>query len=244
MIRDNGVPTACSDHGQVIAIDGPAGAGKSTVARQLADRLGVLLFDTGALYRAVALIAARTGTSPDDGDQLARLAEGSQIEIRPPSVADGRLYDVLVDGEDVTWEVRKPHVGAIVSEVAAHRAVRSVLLPVQRRIANQRPVVMVGRDIGTVVVPDAGLKVFLDATPEERARRRFEEESARGRNVTFDEVLRGTIRRDQIDSSRATAPLKPAADAVIIQTDGLAVDQVVAAIEVLVQQRAATRGLI
>ena len=224
---------AASGHQRVIAIDGPAAAGKSTVARLLADRLGALLFDTGALYRAVALAALRSGVSPDDEKTLSRIAAEAQISVRPPSRQDGRLYDVWLNGEDVTWSVREPEVGAIVSRVAEHAAVRAALLPLQRRIASGGPVVMVGRDIGTVVVPDAGLKVYLDASAEERARRRFREGSQRGSTQGFEAVLRETRERDAIDSGRQTAPLRPAADAVQIDTDGRPVDRIVAEIEEL-----------
>jgi cytidylate kinase len=219
------------DHRRVIAIDGPAAAGKSSVARMLADRLGALLFDTGALYRAVALAALRSGVGPDDEDSLARIARQAQIAVRPPSLADGRLYDVWLDGEDVTWPVREPAVGAIVSRVAEHRAVRAALLPLQRRIASGGPVVMVGRDIGTVVVPDAGLKVYLDATPEERARRRYREATARGGSESLADVTRETLHRDATDSGRNTAPLRAAADAVRIDTDDIPIETVVAEIE-------------
>ena len=225
------VTPAATGKQRVIAIDGPAAAGKSTVARLLADRLGALLFDTGALYRAVALAALRSGVSPDDAKSLARVATDAQISVRSPSLRDGRLYDVWLNGEDVTWSVRDPEVGATVSRVAEHPAVRSALLPLQRTIASSGPVVMVGRDIGTVVVPDAGLKIYLDATPEERARRRFREAAARGGKQSFEEVLAETLRRDAIDSGRDTAPLRPASDAVQIKTDGVPIEQVVAEIE-------------
>jgi cytidylate kinase len=217
----------------VIAIDGPAAAGKSTVARLLADRLGALLFDTGALYRAVALAALRASISPDDEKALSRLAADAEISVRPPSLQDGRLYDVWLNGEDVTWSVREPEVGAIVSRVAEHAAVRAALLPLQRKIASGGPVVMVGRDIGTVVVPDASLKVYLDASAEERARRRFRESSQRGSTQGFEDVLDETRQRDAIDSGRRTAPLRPAADAVKIDTDGISVDRIVTEIEEL-----------
>ena len=228
------------DHQRVIAIDGPAAAGKSTVARMLADRLGALLFDTGALYRAVALTALRSGTAADDERVLTRLANEARILVRPPSIDDGRLYDVLLNGEDVTWRVRDPDIGAIVSRVAEHRAVRAALLPLQRRIAGGGPVVMVGRDIGTVVVPDAGLKIYLDATPAERARRRYLEATARGGTETFAEVMRETLHRDAVDSGRDTAPLRAALDAVNIATDDVAIDTVVAEIE---KRARARRGL-
>jgi CMP/dCMP kinase len=225
------IAPAATGHQRVIAIDGPAAAGKSTVARLLADRLGALLFDTGALYRAVALAALRSGVSADDEKTLSRIATDAQISVQPPSLRDGRLYDVWLNGEDVTWSVREPEVGSIVSRVAEHAAVRAALLPLQRRIASGGPVVMVGRDIGTVVAPDAGLKVYLDASAEERARRRFREGSRRGSTQNFEAVLQETRQRDAIDSGRHAAPLRPASDAIQIDTDGIPVERIVAEIE-------------
>jgi cytidylate kinase len=236
------ITPAATGHQRVIAIDGPAAAGKSTVARLLADRLGALLFDTGALYRAVALAALRSGVSPEDAKSLSRIAADAQILVRAPSLRDGRLYDVWLNGEDVTWSVRDAEVGATVSRVAAHPAVRGALLPLQRMIASSGPVVMVGRDIGTVVVPDAGLKIYLDATPEERARRRFREAAARGSKQSFEAVLEETLRRDAIDSGRETAPLRPASDAVQIKTDGVPIKQIVAEIEALARAEADAMG--
>ena len=236
------IASAATGHQRVIAIDGPAAAGKSTVAHLLADRLGALLFDTGALYRAVALAALRSGVSPDDEKTLSRIAADVQISIQPPSLRDGRHYDVYLNGEDVTWSVREPEVGAIVSRIAEHAAVRAALLPLQRKIASDGQVVMVGRDIGTVVVPDAGLKVYLDASTEERARRRFREGSGRGSTQGFEAVLDETRQRDAIDSGRQTAPLRPAADAVRIETDGVPIDRIVAEIEELARNRRDVTG--
>jgi cytidylate kinase len=230
------------NHQRVIAIDGPAAAGKSTVARILADRLGALLFDTGALYRAIALVALRSAIDPEDTASLARLARDTEIRVCPPSQLDGRLYDVWLGREDVTWAIRAPEVGAIVSEVAEQPALRAALLPVQRRIAAQDAVVMVGRDIGTVVVPDAGLKVYLDASPGERARRRFREMASRGGDASFQEVLLETRHRDELDSTRPTAPLRVAPDAVRIDTENLEVADVVAAIERLARTQRAADG--
>ena len=145
------------DHRQVIAIDGPGAAGKSTVAKLLADRTGAMLFDTGALYRAVTLAAIREGIDGADGEALAGAARNHRIDVKPPSVTDGRQVDVLLDGEDVTWAIRTPEIDSRVSEVSAHAAVRQELLAVQQEIADGARVVMVGRDIGTVVIPQAGL---------------------------------------------------------------------------------------
>jgi cytidylate kinase len=232
-----------TDHQRVITIDGPAAAGKSTVARLLADRLGALFFDTGVLYRAVALLALRASISPADAVALARVARDARIVVRAPSQPDGRLYDVWLDGHDVTWDLRAPEVGAIVSQVAEQADVRTALLPVQRRIAALGPVVMVGRDIGTVVVPDAGLKIYLDATTEERARRRFLEAAARGGTESFQEVLRETLLRDEIDSGRETAPLRAALDAIRINTNDLEIDEVVGAIETLARDLRTAEGV-
>lgn len=197
------------------------------MAKAVAERLGALLFDTGALYRVISLLALRGHVNPRDEQELCRLARSTRIDIRPPSIQDDRLFDVLVAGEDVTWRIREPDVGSIVSQVSEHAEVRAALLPLQRRIAAAGPVVMVGRDIGTVVVPDAGLKVYLDASPEERARRRYAESRARDTTQTLDEVREETLARDAIDTARATAPLRAADDATIVHTDDLDVDEVV-----------------
>lgn len=232
---DHPLGAASADHARVIAVDGPAAAGKSTVARMLAERLGAMLFDTGSLYRAVTLAALRHSVPYDDGPALAELAGERHIDVAPPSSPDGRLYDVLLDGEDVTWDVRDQAVEAAVSQVAAHPEVRAALLPTQRRIAAGGAVVMVGRDIGTVVVPDAGVKVFLEASPEVRARRRHRELRERGLSSSFDDVLADLRRRDAIDAGRAASPLAVPEGAEIIRTDGIDAAAVVARIEDVVR---------
>jgi cytidylate kinase len=219
---------------RIVAIDGPAAAGKSTVARALADALGALLFDTGALYRVVTLLALRNRTPTTDGKALAKLARTAQIRVTTPSIADGRLFDVTVDGEDVTWRIRAADIDERVSAVSAHPDVRCALLEPQRLIARQGRVVIVGRDIGTVVVPDASVKIYLNASPEERARRRQRELHDRGLSPTFEDVLADIRRRDDIDSSRNIAPLRAADDAVIVSTDGLSVPEVVARLKQIV----------
>lgn len=219
------------DHARVIAIDGPAAAGKSTVARLLAERLGAMLFDTGSLYRAVTLAAIRHRVPFGDGPALAELAGERHIDVAPPSALDGRLYDVLLDGDDVTWDIRDQAVEAAVSQVAAHPEVRAALLPVQRRIAAGGAVVMVGRDIGTVVVPDAAVKVYLEASPEERARRRQRELVERGVEVDVAAVLADLRRRDAIDAGRAVSPLAVPEGATVIRTDGMEPAAVVDRIE-------------
>jgi cytidylate kinase len=235
--QSEGTTVETLDHRRVIAIDGPAAAGKSTVARELADALDILLFDTGALYRAVTLSALRSGADLDDSATLAALAMESNIQLRAASVDDGRLADVLLNGEDVTWELRTPEVDANVSQVSAYPDVRAALLEIQRKIADANSVVMVGRDIGTVVTPDAGTKIYLDASVEERARRRYHDMRNQGQNLDFAAVLDDLRERDYKDSTRATAPLKAADDAVRIKTDGLSVDEIVLQIEHIVRQR-------
>jgi len=224
------------DHRLVIAIDGPAAAGKTTVARAVAEELGAILLDTGVLYRALTLKALRSDADLADGDALAGLAREHHIDIVPLSRDDGRLYDVLLDGDDVTWEIRTSAVDTSVSVVAAHGPVRNALLPVQRRIAASRgPIVMVGRDIGTTVVPNAGTKIFLNASPEERARRRLHELHERGVVAEIDQLTEELRHRDELDRSRTTSPLRPADDAIIVDTDGQSIETVVALVEELVR---------
>jgi len=213
---------------KIIAIDGPAASGKSTVAEKLAAEVGYLYFDTGVMYRAVTLAALRELGAVQDEEQVSELAGRVRIDVKPASVQDGRLYDVLLDGEDVTWAIRTPNVDRNVSQVSAYREVRTAMTEQQRRIGQRGNVVMVGRDIGTVVFPEAELKVYLDASVEERARRRFEEVTQRGQaSSSYEEILEAMKRRDTYDSSRAIAPLRPAEDAIIVNTDGLNICEVV-----------------
>lgn len=221
----------------IIAIDGPAASGKSTLAQRLAKVLGYLYFDTGVMYRAVTWTALQRGLSPEDAQAMTTLAQEVRIDVRPPSQDDGRAYDVLVDGQDVTWAIRKPEVDRWVSVVAAHPGVRRALTAQQRRIGQRGRVVMVGRDIGTVVLPEADLKIYLDASVEERARRRYEERRQRGEAVDFAQVLEAMRQRDALDSSRDVAPLRPAEDAVIIRSDDLDADEVLARVLALVHRR-------
>lgn len=225
------------DHHRVIAIDGPGAAGKSTVAVEVADQLDALLFDTGALYRVVTLLAMRNGVPTSDGAALAQLASDANIQLRPASVHDGRTSDVLLDDEDVTWAIRTPEIDANVSEVSAHLAVREALLNVQREIADGLAAVLVGRDIGTVVIPHAGLKIYLDASTEERARRRYIDMRNRGVDTSYGTILEDLQRRDQYDAGRAVSPLRKAHDAVVIETDGRDVDDIVQEITSLAQSR-------
>jgi CMP/dCMP kinase len=217
-----------------IAIDGPAASGKSTIGGRLAERLGYVYFDTGVMYRAVTWAALVRGVAIEDETGVTRLAEQLQIDVLRPTVADGRQYTVLADGEDVTWAIRKPEVDRGVSPVSAYPGVRGALTAQQRRIGRRGQIVMVGRDIGTVVLPDADLKIYLDATQKERVERRYREVVARGEPADYCIVRDSVRRRDEIDSGRTLAPLRAAEDAVIIDTTPLEVDQVLEQVLALV----------
>ncbi len=210
----------------IIALDGPAASGKSTLGNKLANSLGYLFFDTGIMYRAITWIALQRDMNLKDEAAVTDLAQKAQIDIRPPSKNDGRACDVVIGDKDVTWDMRGSEVDANVSVVSAYAGVRQALSEQQRRIGLRGRVVMVGRDIGTVVLPEADLKVYLDASAEERAKRRYDELIARGEKADYDEILRKVIERDRIDSTRAVAPLRPADDAVIIDSDKMDVEQV------------------
>jgi cytidylate kinase len=210
----------------IIAIDGPAASGKSTLGLRLASALGYLFFDTGVMYRAVTWLALNHDMNLHDEAAISALAEKMQIDVAPASRSDGRACDVLVAGRDITWETRLPNVEANVSAVSAYRGVREALSGQQRRIGKRGRVVMVGRDIGTVVLPDADLKIYLDATAEERAQRRYDEIIARGGTADHQDILAKVIERDHIDSTRAVAPLKAAQDAIVINTNKLTADEV------------------
>ena len=210
----------------IIALDGPAASGKSTLGNKLALSRGYLFFDTGIMYRAITWIALQHDMNLKDEAAITELAQKAQIDIRPPSKDDGRACDVVIEEKDVTWDMRGGSVDANVSVVSAYAGVRKALSEQQRRIGMRGKVVMVGRDIGTVVLPEADLKIYLDASAEERAKRRYDELIARGEKADYDEILRKVIERDRIDSTRAVAPLRPADDAIIIDSDKMDVEQV------------------
>ncbi len=210
-----------------ITIDGPAASGKSTLGLRLAARLGYLFLDTGVMYRAVTLAALQRGIPIEDESRVTSLAGAVVIDVRAPSGRDERPYDVLLDGRDVTWDIRTPQVDAQVSAVSAYAGVRRAMGARQREIGRRGRVVMVGRDIGTVILPDAELKLYLEATAEERARRRTLESAARGEPVDYETILAAMKERDRIDSTRDVAPLRAASDAVILDTTGMTIEDVV-----------------
>jgi cytidylate kinase len=213
---------------RTIAIDGPSGAGKSTVGHALARRIDATFVDTGLMYRALTLGAVERELDVDDGPALGALAMECRIEVeRPRPEQTDRLETVLLDGRDVTDEVRRPLIDRAVSAVSRHAEVRDAMLEAQRATARRGDVVMVGRDIGTVVLPDATLKVYLTAAPETRALRRAVE---MGRPDRYDEYLAELLRRDGADSGRAVAPLRQADDAIVLDTGRLSVDDCIAAI--------------
>lgn len=212
----------------IVAIDGPAGAGKSTVARRLADELGFVLVDTGALYRSVALAAKRANLAWSDADRVTALAQ-AVVARRALSFArdPGRGVRVHLDEEDITDAIRAADIGMGASTVSAHPGVRAALLDLQRQAGFVGGVVLEGRDIGTVVFPDAELKFFLTATPSVRARRRFDELVARGAETTFEQTLADVIRRDEQDTTRQVAPLRQADDATRVDSSDMTIEQAV-----------------
>lgn len=216
-----------------IAIDGPSGAGKSTIARAVAGELGFTYVDTGALYRAVGLFAERSGADPEDARRVEELLPFISLELIH---RDGAQH-VLLNGEDVTNLLRTPKASVTASVVAAIPAVRSFLIDLQRDLARSRDVIMDGRDIGTVILPHAQIKIFLTASAEDRARRRYEELVARGQNVSYEEVLRDVKSRDQNDSTRATAPLTAASDAITVDTTGNTLDESVKLLSMLIRNK-------
>ena len=210
-----------------IAIDGPAASGKTTVGRMLAEHLGYMLLDTGCMYRAVTLAALHIGVNVDDEQAVIQLAERLEMDILPVDREDdGRVYTVMLNGEDVTWKLRSPEVDLNVSQVSAYQGVRMNLVERQRAIGKRGRVVMVGRDIGTVVLPDAPLKLYIVASAEERARRRWQERKDLDDGGSYEQILADIIRRDQFDGNRIHSPMRPADDAMVIDTTDRTLNQV------------------
>ena len=213
----------------IIAIDGPAASGKSTVARLLAEELNYLFLDTGCMYRATTYAALAADLDLNDETAVTELATQLQLDIRPAKgETDKRHYTVLLNGHDITWEIRSPQVDKNVSLVSSYIGVRQEMVKRQRAFGQRGHVVMVGRDIGTVVMPKAPLKLYITATPEERARRRLRDREQQGHNDSYERILADVKRRDQIDSNREHSPLRPAEDAIIIDTTDTAVPDIIA----------------
>ena len=211
----------------VITIDGPVASGKSSVGLMLAKALGYLFLDTGIMYRAVAWAAINQKINIEDVEKVSILAQQIDIEIKPPTKSDGRINDVLVDKVDVTWKIREPEVNKNVSQVSRYQYVRKALTEQQQEFGRRGKIVMVGRDIGTIVMPNADLKIYLEASVKERALRRYNEEVKRGKQSDLEDVIKNVEMRDKIDSTREIAPLIPAKDAVIINTEGKDISRVI-----------------
>ena len=218
-----------------IAIDGPAGAGKSTIAKILAKELELIYVDTGALYRTIGYYVTSPGIDTADTDKVVAALDGLKVELK---YVDG-VQRVFANGEDVSDLIRTPAISMAASAVSAIPAVRAYLLDTQRNIAASHSVIMDGRDIGTVILPDAKVKIFLSASPESRAKRRYDELQAKGDPATFEEVLADMIKRDYDDSHRAIAPLKQAEDAIPVDTSGETLEQSVAKIKDIVYKKLA-----
>ncbi|MGB2897045.1 MAG: (d)CMP kinase [Anaerolineales bacterium] len=226
---------------RMIAVDGPAASGKSTLAQNLASALDYLYFDTGVMYRAVTMAALESSTPVEDEAAVSAIAAELDLDVQPPSIDDGRQYDVLMNGEDVTWEIRSPAVDENVSQVSMYPGVRAAMTRRQREIGLRGAVVMVGRDIGTVVLPEAELKIYLDASVEARAHRRYEECLQRGNSVERNVILEGMRERDRLDSTRALAPMRPADDAIVLDSTKLSIQDVFEKVLVLAEDVTAIR---
>ena len=216
-----------------IAIDGPAGAGKSTIAKAVAKKLGLIYLDTGAMYRSVAYFVLKKGVSVSDEEGVGRVLEELEMDIR---YEDG-VQQIYVCGENATPYLREPHMSKAASDVSALPVVRYKMVELQREFAKTHDVVLDGRDIGTFVLPDANCKIFMTASPEERAQRRFKELAEKGVGCTFEEVLADINKRDYNDSHRAVAPLKKAEDAVELDTTHLTADEVAEKVESIVKEK-------
>lgn len=225
-------------NGVIVAIDGPSGAGKSSLTKLLAQRLGYIHIDTGAMFRSIALMAKREGIAPDDDEALAELCRRTDIAFS----RNGESVRVLVNGEDVSGAIRSEEIGLLTSTISARKPVRDALLEMQRRMGESGGVILEGRDIGTVVFPDAEVKFFLSASAEERGRRRYLELAARGEQATLEETIAKVISRDRQDEGREHAPLRMADDAIPIDSTALSIDEVLEIMENAVRQRLQAQG--
>ncbi len=219
---------------KTIAIDGSAGSGKSTIGSKLAKKLNYLYLDTGIMYRSITWAALEASLDITNAESISELAQTIDLNLLPPTVQDGRQTTVLVNNRDITWLIRSPKVDANVAQVSSYPKVRQAMTARQRAIAQKGPVVMVGRDIGTVVLPEADLKLFTQASLEVRAQRRYQECLERGETVIYKDLLAAIARRDKQDREKPISPMIPAKDAVIIKTDHLTIDEVLQRVEKLV----------
>ena len=220
-------------NGLVIAIDGPSGAGKSTLTRLLAQRLGYIHIDTGAMYRTLALAVSRSGISPGDEAAVAALCGGVEIRFR----RDDGDCRVIANGEDVSQAIRTPEISMLTSQISAQGGVREILLKLQHEMGREGGVILEGRDIGTVVFPDAEVKFFLSATPLERGRRRYLELREKGVQATLEGTVAAVVQRDEQDAARELAPLKKAHDAIEVDSTGVTIEEVLSRMEQLVRER-------
>lgn len=225
--------------GLVIAIDGPSGAGKSTIARQLAKRLGYKQIDTGAMYRAVAWLISRAGINPENEIDMERFCRDVDVRL---DCANG-TQRVIGNGQDVTDQIRTPEMSLMTSRISALKPVREAMMRAQRQMGRNGGVVLEGRDIGTVVFPDADLKFYLYASPEERGRRRYAELAGNGEPVTLEETIQAVTRRDEQDSQRDLAPLRQAEDAIPIDSSHIGIEEVLAIMEAAVQEKTTKRNI-
>lgn len=222
----------------VIAIDGPAASGKSTIGKQLADKLNYLFLDTGCMYRAVTLAVFERGIDVGDETAVTQLAQNINLDIlSSEGWEDGRLYTALLDNKDVTWQLRSPQVDANVSQVSSYIGVREAMVKQQQAFGKRGNVVMVGRDIGTAVMPNAPLKLYITASAAERARRRWQDRKNLGNHDNYETILADVIRRDNIDSNRQHSPLRPATDAILIDTTNRPPDAILTEIISLVHHQ-------
>lgn len=215
-----------------VAIDGPAGAGKSTMAKGVAEKFGYIYVDTGALYRTIGLYVMRKGVDTTDAESVTNLLSGINIDLK----FENNTQQVILNGENVSNLIRTPEVSMAASNVSAISAVRSYLFDLQKNMAVKHNVIMDGRDIGTVVLPNADVKIFLTASPEERANRRFKEMIEKGQSVTYEDVLKDIKRRDYNDSNREIAPLKPAEDAITLDTTFYTLEESIEKIENIIKE--------